>query len=147
MQTTTFRLAKAAGACVEGYREYAHHVGGVGKYGRDTPINLTDILDHNGISDALWCLGCCLDQPSAVKVSCVLAADFAEHVLRFFEERYPEDKRPRRAIDAYRLFARGEITAAAWAAAGDAARAAAGDAAGDAETEWQRRRLKEVLIT
>ena len=58
-------------------------------------------------------------------------------------------------LDAARAAARAAARDAAWDAAGvaarraarDAARVAAGDAAGDAETEWQRRRLKEVLIT
>jgi hypothetical protein len=33
------------------------------------------------------------------------AADCAEHVLPFFEEKYPNDERPRRAIDACRTWA------------------------------------------
>ena len=74
----------------------------------------------------------------------LIAADFAEHVLPLFEAEYPDDDRPRKAIDAARAYARGEITeeqlsaawdaarAAAWAAAGAAAWDAAGDAAGAA---------------
>jgi len=31
------------------------------------------------------------------------AADCAEHVLPYFEEKYPEDARPRRAIEAARV--------------------------------------------
>lgn len=64
------------------------------------------------------------------------AADCAARVLHLYERRYPEDHRPRRAIDATRQFARGEIWAAArdaaWAAAWAAARDAAKDAARDA---------------
>jgi hypothetical protein len=52
------------------------------------------------------------------------AADFAEAVLPIFEKARPGDERPRRAIQAARDYANGEIGAAAWAAAG----AAAGDA-------------------
>jgi hypothetical protein len=37
------------------------------------------------------------------------AADCAEHVLPYFEEKYPKDARPRRAIEAARSWARGEI--------------------------------------
>ena len=86
------------------------------------------------------------------KTARLFAADCAEHVLSIFEKKYPEDQRPRLAIQAARQFARGKITkekmiaagnaakdaagsaawAAAWAAARDAARDAAGDAAGDA---------------
>ncbi|SHF08954.1 putative immunity protein [Streptoalloteichus hindustanus] len=56
------------------------------------------------------------------------AADCAEHVLPHFEERYPEDDRPRRAVEAGRAWARGEITPGAARAAAFAARAAARDA-------------------
>lgn len=38
------------------------------------------------------------------------AADCAEHVLHFFEEAQPQDKRPREAIELARAWARGEIT-------------------------------------
>jgi hypothetical protein len=38
------------------------------------------------------------------------AADCAQHVLHFFEERQPDDDRPHRAIELARAWARGEIT-------------------------------------
>jgi hypothetical protein len=83
----------------------------------------------------------------------MFAADCAERVLHLFEAERPHDDRPRRAIEAARAFARGEIDAAAgaaaWAAAGDAAGeaawAAAGAAAGDAEHAWQVDRLRHWL--
>lgn len=58
------------------------------------------------------------------------ATDCAEHVLPCFEEDYPEDDRPRRAVEAGRARARGglkvgEGRAAARAADGEPARAAA----------------------
>ena len=59
----------------------------------------------------------------------LFAADCAEHVLWIYERDYPNDNRPRKAIEAARAFARGEIDAAAWDAARAAARAAAWDAA------------------
>ena len=78
----------------------------------------------------------------------LFACDCAERVLHIYEEQYPNDKRPRTAIETSRHFANGEATKdeldAAWAAAWDAAgaaaraaawaaaRAAAGDAARDA---------------
>ena len=54
----------------------------------------------------------------------MFAADCAEAVLPIFERERPEDDRPRKAIEAARAYARGEI--------GDAAKAAAGAAAWDA---------------
>lgn len=35
----------------------------------------------------------------------MLSADFAEHVLHFFEEVFPEDDRPRRSIEGARIYA------------------------------------------
>jgi len=139
MLTTTFRLAHEAGACISSYRKFAKHVGGIKRYGMDTPIFLAGIADVCGIDDALWCLDCTREPKQAEKLARLLAADFAEHVLHFFEKVYPEDNRPRKAIEAARLFAEGKMDNAAWAAAGAAAGAAAraawdaaGAAAGDA---------------
>jgi hypothetical protein len=57
------------------------------------------------------------------------ATDCAEHVLPYFEEQYPNDPRPRKAVEAGRAWVRDEITmsearTAAHAAARSAARAA-----------------------
>jgi hypothetical protein len=86
----------------------------------------------------------------------LFAADCAERVLPIFERERPNDDRPRKAIEAARQFANGEISAAAraaaWVAAWAAARAAARDAARvaarvaawDDETAWQRERFNEM---
>ena len=60
------------------------------------------------------------------------AADCARHVLHFFEEINPQDKRPRRAIEMTRAWARGEVRVtqakiAAWGA-NNAAREVSGAA-------------------
>jgi len=136
MLYTTFKLARDANACTTSYRQFARHVGGVRKYGPDSPIPLTDILEVCGFDDALWALRCATEPELAEELSRHLAADFAEHVLHIFEDKYPGDDSPRKAIQAARLYADGDITAAARAAAraaaGDAAGAAAWDAAGAA---------------
>lgn len=63
----------------------------------------------------------------------LFAADCAERALTIFEREHPNDDRPRKAIEAARAYARGEIDdaarATAEAAAWDAARAAAWAAA------------------
>jgi len=56
------------------------------------------------------------------------AADCAEHVLPYFEEKYPNDDRPRVAIEAARAWTRGEIRVGVARTAGVAAHAAARDA-------------------
>jgi hypothetical protein len=56
------------------------------------------------------------------------AAATAEHVLAHFEARHPRDERPRRAIEAARAWARGELAVAGASAAAFAAHAAAREA-------------------
>ena len=155
--TITFAKAKSEGACDVGYRKMGKHLGGITKYGLNTPVSIETILDVCGFGDAVWALiAINADRPLSL-----FAADCAERVLPIYEKEYPEDQRPRQAIEAARAFARGEISAAAraaagtaaWdaarAAAGDAARAAAGAAARDAaraaEKEWQKERVREYL--
>jgi hypothetical protein len=60
------------------------------------------------------------------------AADCAEHVLPYFEEKYPKDDRPRKAIEAARAWTRGEIRVGQARAAALATHAAARDAGDDA---------------
>ena len=103
----------------------------------------------------------------------LLACDYAERVLPIYEQKYPNDARPRATIEVARRYANGKTDfeemdaartaarTAAWAAARDAAGAAARDAARDAaraaawaaardaaraaEKEWQGQRLMEYL--
>lgn len=56
------------------------------------------------------------------------ATDCAEHVLPYFEEKYPKDNRPRNAVEAGRAWVRGEIAMSEARAAAFAAHAAARDA-------------------
>ena len=62
----------------------------------------------------------------------VWAADCAEHVLPYFEQKYPKDDRPRKAIEAARAWTRGEIRVSQARTAALAAHAAARDADDDA---------------
>jgi len=57
------------------------------------------------------------------------AADCAERVLPYFEEAFPDDDRPRKAIEAARAWARGEICVGEARTAALAAHAAARDVA------------------
>jgi hypothetical protein len=60
------------------------------------------------------------------------AVECAEHVLPHFEEKYPEDNRPRDALGTGRGWVRGEISMSEVRAAALAAHAAARDADGGA---------------
>ena len=68
----------------------------------------------------------------------LFAADCAEHVLHHFEDRYPDDDRPRKAIAATRDYAEGRITEAARYAARSAADSA-DSAAADSASRWAAR--------
>ena len=63
----------------------------------------------------------------------LFVCDCAEQSLQYYENEFPDDKRPRESIEVSRKFANGEATkeelAAAWAAASAAAWAGARDAA------------------
>ena len=90
-------------------------------------------------------------------IAATFAADCAERVLGLFEAKFPDDDRPRKAIEAARACI-ADPTPENRAAAGDAARYAgdaawaaagaagdAGDAAWAAEREWQGAHLIELL--
>ena len=47
--------------------------------------------------------------PSVHHTLALWAADCAEHTLHLFEEKYPNDKRPRFALEALRQWVRGEL--------------------------------------
>ena len=126
-------------------------------------------LDTVSAEDKIWLL--CRNEFVSEQNLRLFACDCAERVLPIFEKEYPEDNRPRKAIETARLFANGEATQkemdAAWAAARDAAWAAARDAAWDvawdaawaaraaaraaraaawdAEQKWQINKLSEYL--
>jgi hypothetical protein len=139
---TTFTALRKAEACTEGYRKLAKHLGGITKYGKNTPIPVSVILNSNGLNDALWVLRNAASgdvKPVVVQWAC----DCAERVLSIWETKYPDDSRPRDAINAARAWLAnpcGETRQAAYAAyvaygiraaaraaayAADAARAAA----------------------
>ena len=151
MLYTTFRLAHEAGACIASYKKMAKTLGGINKFGRDTPIPLTRILEVCGLNNALWVLRCMTDQTAADKLARIFACDCAERVLPIYENQYPENNRIRNCIKVARQFALGKATKKEL----DAARAAAWDAwvaAGDAgfadrvaEIKWQIEHLKELL--
>ena len=91
------------------------------------------------------------------------ACECAEHTLHLFEDKYPDDKRPRKAIefartlianpDAAESAAWSAAESAAWSAAESAARSAAESAAESAawsaarsaEEQWQADKLRSLI--
>jgi len=131
--TTTLAKIRAERPCHPGYGKLCRSLGGVSKYGKDTPVTFRQIYDILGYEDTLWCL-CAIDE----KWSGLLrhyAVDNVEDVRHLLT-----DERSLSALRVARRFVDGEATdeelndarAAARAAAQAAAKAAARDAAWDA---------------
>ena len=131
MLNTTFAKLHEHGACPEGYQKLARSLGGINKYGKDTLIPLDKIIESNGLQDTIWTLRATTESSENLIIE--FACQCAEHVLHFYTDKYPDDKRPQLAIEAARVCITDKSEAAedaraAARAAGDAAWAA-GDAA------------------
>lgn len=57
---TTFTKLREGSACTRRYKHLVRKLGGITKYGKDTPITLLQILDSNGIADTLFILDLCV---------------------------------------------------------------------------------------
>src|SRR3990167_2098881 len=133
MYYVTFKQLRDAKPCRDRYQRLAKKLGGVKRYGQETPISLIQILDSNGLEDCLWSFRAVAPTPEFERFSRLLACDFAEHVLPIYEAKYPGDSRPRNAIETSRRYANGEAVAVELAGAREAAWEAA-RVAGDATT-------------
>lgn len=106
---TTFKKLREHGMDSARYKRLAKELGGVLKYGQDTPITILQVLDVNGLDDALWALRACDMSKKDEKRVHFLSCDYAEHVLSFFEVEYlSDDNRPRRALEVKRRWVRGK---------------------------------------
>jgi hypothetical protein len=144
---TTLNRIRQADPCIEGWTKLLAFLNKT--QADDEQLDLLTILESNGVHDCIWAFQCTDNHDSIYRH---MAADFAESTLHIYEAAYPNDNRPRLAIQAARDYADGKISAAtsdaawdAWAAARAATRAAAraadraaSDAAWDAELEKQK---------
>ena len=116
MLYTTLDLLKKHGACTEGYVKLLKHLGGnASKFGRDTPIPLTTVLESNDVPDTLWCLRAVLpeEREASGKLTLLYSADCVERGLLRYEKKYPKDAPLiREFIEKMRGFANGTTTAA-----------------------------------
>ena len=130
MQTTLNKI-KLQSPCKDGWEKLLNHLNK--RQSDDEPLEMLTILESNGLDDTIWAFRAVEGKHKEIRL---FAADCAEFVLPIYEKHYPNDKRPRLAIQAARDYANGlikieELTAAraaAWAAsdaASDAASAAA----------------------
>ena len=122
MKTTiNAKELKELNACASGYGTF------ITVHSAKT-VKLSEALESNGIGDLFWLLDKIPLSKEQEKDLRLLACDYAEDVLYIFEEKYPDDERPRLAIEAARKYTKGEIDKEELYAAADAVDAVARDA-------------------
>ena len=131
---TTLNKILSHEPCEDGWEKLLTYLGKT--EADDEPLSIRTIFDSNGVEDAIWALRAVDDHNREIRL---FAADCAESVLHIYEDAHPDDDRPRKAIEAARRYANGEISEeeldearmaaiaarAAWGAAWGAARYAA----------------------
>jgi hypothetical protein len=94
-------------ACSDGLQDFVN-------YHTDKTVNLSDCFKSNLIEDIFWLLQKLeinnLLSATQLKDLRLFACDCAESVLHIFEKDYPDDKRPRQAIQTARDFANGLVS-------------------------------------
>lgn len=139
--TVTLAALRKAGADYDGYNKLVRSLQGRPfteedeyrnsyiRFKHDAEIPLVDVLNSNGLDDALWSLCCVSGADRDIRLFAVWCARKVEHLM--------QDQRSKDALGVAERFANGAATeeereaarAAAWAAAEDAAWAAARAAA------------------
>ena len=112
---------KEKGACSEGFEWWLKH------QESDVKTLALKLLDAEHFDWASWMLTKCFDKTQSVKY----AIFAAEQVIGIYEAKYPDDHRPRKAIEAAKAYLHNPTADAARAAA-DAAADAAARASADA---------------
>ena len=116
MQTTLRKISEHA-PCQDGLRKLLRKLGK--KKADDEPVSIVQILDSNGLDDALWCLRAVEGHDREIRHYIVWLARRVQHLMN--------DERSIAALNVAEKFADGLVTqeelTAASAAAGDAARA------------------------
>jgi hypothetical protein len=102
--TTTLNKIKAHSPCVNGWNNLLNHLGKT--QADDEPLSIATIIKSNGIRHAVWALCAVEGKDKEIRL---FAADCAESVLHIYEKQYPNDDRPRKAIQAARDYANGVI--------------------------------------
>ena len=132
----TLKDLRQAGACYSGYNKVVRALQGKPfteednaffayiHYAHDKPIQISSILESNGLDDALWALRCVKNADRDIRLFGVWCVRQVQHLI--------EDQRAITALDVSEQFANGKASAETLAAARTAARTAAWDAAGAA---------------
>ena len=113
MQTTLNAIRKYR-PCESGWKKLLAYLGKT--KADDKPISILEILESNGIDDALWCLRAVDGHDKEIRLYAVWCARQVQHLM--------PDKRSLAALDVSEAFANGKVTKKELAAARAAARTA-----------------------
>lgn len=113
MQTTLNKI-KQHNPCTEGWAKLLTFLNKT--EADDEPLELTTILESNGLDDALWALRAVDGKDREIRL---MACDFAESVVHL-----ANDERCNKTIEVSRMYANGEATKQELDPAWDGARAA-----------------------
>ena len=130
--TTTLAKIRAHSPCEDGYKKLCKSLGGIKKYGENTPITIRQIVESNELYDALWTLRTIPEYNNRWRLLAVRYARTVQHLMT--------DPRSLAAMDVAERHARGLATNEELSAELAAARAAAdaADAARYAERYAER---------
>ena len=120
----TLAILRDNHACQERYDYLVEKLGT--DFGDDEPLSLSRILEINGIADCFWAFNCfsAIYEDELRLIATKTAVWSARQALKYFTEKYPDDDRPRKAIEAAEAYIENASARAAYAAAARAARAA-----------------------
>jgi hypothetical protein len=122
---TTLNQIRSYSPCQDGWAKLLR---GLNKSAADDePLWVDEILDHNGLDDALWCLRAVQGYDREMRLYAVWCARRVQHLMR--------DSRSIAALNVVEQFAHGEASAEDAASARVAARVAAQAARAEAEAE------------
>jgi hypothetical protein len=121
---TTLNKIREHGPCADGWEKLLRTLGKT--KADDEPVSIIQILDSNGLEDALWCLRAVEGHEREIRLYAVWCARQVQHLMT--------DQRSLDALDVAERFANGDGAEAAWAAAeaANVAAWAAADVAGTA---------------
>lgn len=121
--TVSLNSILAQDPCDEGLEAFEEKFGHLDP---DAPVPLLSCLESNSVPAVIWALRAVQQDISTIIP--LIAADFAESVLHLFEENFPNDDRPRKAIEAARGGDKEKAADAADAASAASAAAASASA-------------------
>jgi len=112
---TTLNKIREHEPCADGWQKLLAYLGKT--KADDEPLEITTILDSNGIDDALWCLRAVEGYDRELRLYAVWCARQVQHLLK--------DQRSLDALDVAERYANGQATEAELKDAAEAAMAAA----------------------